>query len=82
MQLYARYMYPENGYNSDKEKCRDLQIEKMYKVKDVYMSQTRTLIELEDFPDRMFNSINFEFYHEINICAYPEYNPYIKKPLE
>lgn len=89
--LYAKCTKPDSGYAYDSKLCKDLlDMEKMYAVKEVYMSGWHTDIILEDFDERYentplykysFNSVNFDFFDEnsnpVDIYSMPEYNPYL-----
>lgn len=81
--LYARYMYPNNGYDYDKLLCKDnLILGNRYLVTYVSMGQSYTDISLEGFGNLSFNSVNFSFEDEAgnfyDIFADPKYNPYLK----
>lgn len=81
MNLYARYLHPHNGYERDKERCKEnLVLTERYLVTSVDMSQCITYITLSGLSGR-FNSVNFEFENEDesphNIYEDPTYNPYL-----
>lgn len=79
--LYAKFAYPENGWDIDVElaKKAELKVGEKYKVKWVNMGQSHTYIGLEGY-SFLFNSVQFEFEEngvEINIYKDPRYNPYL-----
>lgn len=80
-QLYAIYKYPENGYSNEQEMSKKLLIlNKKYEVKYISMGQSHTNVYLKDFPDCIFNSVQFIFIENnkpINIFKNPRYNPYL-----
>lgn len=80
MTLYARYTKPNAGYTPEAKKPDSpLVLNQFYEVAAVDMGQSYTLICLEDFPNKSFNSVSFDFYHDaeqIYLQDFPEYNPY------
>lgn len=80
--LYARFKYPENGYDADKEYAKSipLKINERYAVEDVFMGQSNTSITLIGIPGS-FNSVQFEFEtpngNPIDIYKSKKYNPYL-----
>ena len=78
--LTAKYMYPDNGYELERQRTAMFLVEgKEYGVKDVLMGQSRTTILLADV-DGVFNSVHFDFFEdgkEIDIYSSPKYNPYL-----
>lgn len=81
--LKAKFTKPTAGYDYDREKCaRLLKLNEYYDVEYVSMGQFHTSINLNDFPNEPFNSVNFEFYEDgkpINIFRSPKYNPYMTR---
>lgn len=79
--LTAKFTKPESGYDYDRETCAELlTLGQEYEVSDVAMGQSHTSIYLKDFPNHVFNSVNFEFYKRgklHNIFRDPRYNPYL-----
>lgn len=81
--LFAKYVNPNAGYDFDKQTVRKyLTIDFYYKVKEISMGGSHTNIYLEDFPDVIFNSVNFDFFEgedlvPIDIYEDPRYNPYL-----
>ena len=81
--LFAKYAEPNAGYDSDKENCEKyLILDFYYRVKEVDMSGSHTDIYLEDFPNVIFNSVNFDFFEgedltSVDIYEDPRYNPYL-----
>lgn len=84
--LYARFLYPNNGYSHDRETVSKSGLEygKRYAVSSVDIGQSYTCVKLEKF-ERMFNSVYFEF--ELgdgtphDIFSDPEYNTYLRARL-
>jgi hypothetical protein len=82
VKLYAKVTHPDNGYDSDKERIKQLDTTKLYEVADggIHMSQSSTTIFLVGIKQG-FNSVQFTFYSEdgkeINIYCMKEFNPYI-----
>lgn len=80
--LYARFKYPENGSDTNKEYAKSipLKINERYAVEDIFMGQSNTSITLMDIPGS-FNSIQFEFEtsngNPIDIFKSKKYNPYL-----
>ena len=79
--LYAKFMYPDNGYNSDKEYAEKMGLEvgERYEVANVSMGGSHTSIYLKDIKG-VFNSVQFEFEEDekpIDIYRDPRYNPYL-----
>lgn len=62
MQIYAKCLHPDAGYPRDSDKAKQLDSEKYYEVKDIDIGGWSTSIELNDVPNQVFNSVNFEFY--------------------
>lgn len=55
------YKYPDNGYESEAEKVKQLlELGREYKIHDIFISQSRTEIELEEFPCIRLNSVYFD----------------------
>lgn len=84
MKYYAKFMYPNNGRECDREHIKKLGIKKgiFYEVKTVSIGQSSTTIYLKDFPNTSFNSVNFTFYNsnkkKINILESKEFNHYLQ----
>ena len=80
MKLLAKFTHPTAGYTPEAEKPGSpLVLNQFYEVAAVNMGQSYTCIYLKDFPNRPFNSVSFDFYHddeEICLWDFPEYNPY------
>lgn len=80
MKLLAKFTHPTAGYTPEAEKPDSpLVLNQFYEVATVSMGQSYTSIYLRDFPNRHFNSVSFDFYHDdAPICLrdFPEYNPY------
>ncbi len=80
--LYAKFMYPDNGYDYDEEyaKKMGLKVSERYEVEDVDMGQSHTSIYLKNIKG-CFNSVHFEFEENgnpIDIYDDPRYNPYLR----
>ena len=78
--LYAKFMYPDNGYDGDVEfaKKTGLEVGEKYEVEDLSMGGSHTSIFLKDV-NCSFNSVQFEFEEDgepIDIYNSPKYNPY------
>lgn len=78
--LYAKFMYPDYGWDSDVEYAKKvgLKVGERYEVEYVSMGQSNTSIYLKDF-EGSFNSVQFEFEEDgipIDIYRSPKYNPY------
>ena len=79
--LYAKFMYPNYGYDYDKEyaKKMGLQVGERYEVEDISMGGSHTSIYLKDIKGS-FNSVQFEFEENgkpIDIYRDHRYNPYL-----
>lgn len=81
---YARFDYPENGYDCDKESNKVLKIGQMYELDSVMMGQSHTTITLKGIKGG-FNSVNFSFWtndtesgelKKFHLQEREEYNPY------
>jgi hypothetical protein len=82
VKVYAKYLYPENGYPADQETAKKfLEKGKSYVVEDLSVGQSRSFVYLKDFMDEVFNSVNFDFFDEegkeIDIYSMSEFNPYL-----
>lgn len=79
--LYAIYTHPENGYSCSQEVSKKLLVlNQKYEVKHIEMGQSNTSVYLKDFPNKVFNSVQFIFIENnklINIYEDPRYNPYL-----
>ena len=80
MKLLAKFTHPTAGYTPEAEKPDSpLVLNQFYEVAAVNMGQSYTSISLKDFPNKSFNSVSFDFYHDdeqIYLQDFPEYNPY------
>lgn len=80
MKLLAKFTHPTAGYTPEAEKLDSpLVLNQLYEVETVNMGQSYTSIYLKDFPNRHFNSVSFDFYHDdkqIKLQDFPQYNPY------
>ena len=80
MKLLAKFTHPTAGYTPEAEKPDSpLVLNQFYEVAAVNMGQSYTSIGLKDFPNKSFNSVSFDFYHDdeqIYLPDFPEYNPY------
>lgn len=80
--LYAKFMYPDNGYDCDVEyaKKAELKTGERYEVEDLYMGQSHTSIYLKNI-NGSFNSVQFDFEEEdgsvVDIYKDARYNPYL-----
>ena len=79
--LYAKFMRPDNGYNSDIERAKKagLIIGEKYEVEDLCMGGSYTSIYLKNI-DIGFNSVQFDYEEDgqpIDIYESPKYNPYL-----
>ena len=57
----------------------DLEVGKLYEVKDIYMGQSNTSVYLKEM-DKCYNSVYLEFYENgevINIFDDTRFNPYL-----
>lgn len=50
-----------NGYDSDKEKVKQLELNHPYTLKTMDVGRSSSTLELEEFPGKTFNSVNFKF---------------------
>lgn len=82
--LYAKFVRPTAGYDSDVEKAKALTLDTFYKVTSIDMGSSHTEIILEDQGKTYWNSVHFEFYKEVDgskirhdIFSDPKYNPYL-----
>lgn len=50
-----------NGYSSDKENVKDLLFMYPYTLKTMDVGRSYSTLELEEFPGRQFNTVNFKF---------------------
>lgn len=82
MGIYAKYLYPENGYESSKTQAINagLEVGERYAVSNVMMGQSNTSIFLEGIAG-VFNSVQFEFEEEdgtpVDIYRDRRFNTYI-----
>lgn len=80
--LYARFTYPDNGWDADVERAKEagLKVDEKYEVENISMGQSNTKIYLKEFTG-CFNSVQFEFEEEngapVNIYKDRRYNPYM-----
>lgn len=79
--LYAKFMYPNYGYDGDKEYAEKmgLKVGERYEIEDISMGGFYTSIYLKDIKGS-FNSVQFEFEENgkpIDIYDDPRYNPYL-----
>ena len=83
MKLLAKYTHPTAGYTPENTRNPQLLVlNQIYEVNEVNMGQSLTHITLKEFPGKVFNSVSFDFYHDIeqiNLVDFPEYNPYYTK---
>ena len=81
--LYAKFLHPNNGYQYDKDKCKEqsLELNERYEVLNVSMGQSHTSIVIKN-KQYSFNSVNFEFEDEDgndwDIYSDPNFNPYLE----
>lgn len=78
--LYAKFMYPENGYDVDIEEAEryGLEIGKKYEVEYLSMGGFHTSIFLKNI-NGVFNSVQFDFFEdeqEVDIYRNPKYSGY------
>lgn len=77
MKLFAKYMFPNNGTENDRRKnAEDGLAEGMsYVVEALRVSDWSSCVYLEDYFQKSFNAVNFEFYDEfgskVNIYSDP-----------
>lgn len=80
MKLLAKFTHSTAGYTPEAGKPNSpLVLNQLYEVETVNMGQSYTSVYLKDFPNRPFNSVSFDFYHdteEIHLQDFPQYNPY------
>jgi hypothetical protein len=50
-----------NGYDSDKEKVKQLELNYPYILKTMNVGRSSSTLELEEFPGQSFNTVNFKF---------------------
>lgn len=62
MQIYAKCTNPTAGYPHDSEQAKLLDSEKYYEVKSIDIGGWHTSVELNDVPNKTYNSVNFQFY--------------------
>lgn len=79
--LYAKFMHPNSGWDSDVEYAKKvgLKVGEKYEVEYVSMGQSYTTIYLK-YIKGDFNSVQFEFEEDekpIDIYRSPKYNPYL-----
>lgn len=79
--LYAKFMYPNNGYDYDVNYSRNvgLKIGEKYEVSELDMGQSHTSVCLKGIQG-CFNSVQFEFEESnepVDIYNTPKYNPYL-----
>ena len=51
----------KNGYDIDKVKIKDLKFMYPYILKSMSVGRSSSTIELEEYPGKNFNSVNFKF---------------------
>lgn len=78
--LYAKFMYPNNGWDVDVEYAKKvgLKVGAKYEVDNISMGQSNTSVYLKNIKG-VFNSVQFDFEEDgkpINIFNSPKYNPY------
>ena len=63
MTVYAKFLYPENGYTSDVEKSKELGliVGRLYEVTQIELSGYSTSVMIFGC---WLNSVQFEFFHE------------------
>jgi hypothetical protein len=86
--LYAHYIHPENGHDSDIENCKAiLTLYKFYEIDTLEIGQSYSYnyLTLKGIPSVTFNPVNFDFYEidergdiKVDIFSDPKYNPYLK----
>lgn len=82
MGIYARFLYPQNGYMNDGSKALSagLIVGERYEVEFISMGQSYTAIMLVGISGA-FNSVLFKFEKEdgtdLNIYKDPRFNPYM-----
>lgn len=79
--LYAKFMYPDNGFDCDvaHAEIAGLKVGEKYEVEYLSMGQSFTSIFLKNF-DGCFNSVQFEFEEdgvEVDIYKEYKYNHYL-----
>jgi hypothetical protein len=50
-----------NGYSMDKDKIKELKFLYPYTLKSMSVGRSSSTIELEEYPGKNFNSVNFKF---------------------
>lgn len=82
MGIYARFLYPKNGYMNDGNKALSagLTVGERYEVEFISMGQSYTSIMLVGIYGA-FNSVLFKFEEkdgtDLNIYKDPRFNPYM-----
>jgi hypothetical protein len=77
MKLFAKYVYPNNGTENDHRKNAKAGLAEgmSYVVEALRVGSWSSCVYLEDYFEKSFNTINFEFYDEfgceVNIYADP-----------
>jgi len=78
--LYAKFIKPDAGYDSDVKDCKDagLIVGKSYHVTLVDMNSSMTRIQLSGIKG-LFNSVHFDFYEveKVDLTALPRYNRFL-----
>lgn len=76
--IYARFVWPDAGYEDDQQKVKDagLELNQRYVLADAKVYQSSTDVWIEEH-EECFNSVHFEYENEVGeaICIYdmPEY---------
>lgn len=62
--IVAVYNYPENGYEFEQEKCKELGlvVGKEYEMSHIKVGGSSSTVYLMDFPGEYFNSVHFDYY--------------------
>jgi hypothetical protein len=79
--LYAKFMYPDNGYDCDVEEAIrfGLKVGERYEVEYLSMGGSHTSVFLNNI-NGCFNSVQFEFYENeqpVDIYRNPKYSGYM-----
>ena len=79
--LYAKFVYPDNGYDCDVEHAKNagLKVGEKYEVTELFIGGSHTSILLKDI-DGCFNSVQFIFYENeqpVDIFRNSKYSGYL-----
>jgi hypothetical protein len=61
IQVYVDKESKRNGYKDDKTKIEELGLNQLYTLRSMSVERSSSTIELDEYPGRNWNSVNFKF---------------------